>query len=244
MGPVLDGLTQLQSVENRLRASKTKLSRCRRNVILQENRVRNLQNDLQAKHDEIMLMKVQSDRLQLELNSRDESIAKVRGALNTAKTNKEYAALLTQLNTSKADNSKLESQILELMKNIEADDAHCAEIKAQIDGEKNKLDDVRKETEVAAAKHEAEILEIQAEWDQAAKNIPAEALEVFDRVAETYDGQALANVEMHDSRTQGYSCSGCFMGLTTETANVLMTKDEIIRCPNCTRILVFGDSET
>jgi len=244
MGPVLNGLTQLQSVENRLRACKAKLARCRRNVILQENRVRNLQSDLAAKHDEIQLMKLQSDRLQLELNSREESIAKVRGALNTAKTNKEYAALLTQLNTSKADNSKLESQILELMRNIEVDDEHCAEIQTQIDEEKNKLDEVRKETEASAAKHEAEILEIQAEWDQAAKNIPAEALVVFNRVAETYDGQALANIEMHDSRTQAYSCSGCFMGLTAETANVLMTKDEIIRCPNCTRILVLADSET
>ena len=87
MGSVLNGLTQLQSVENHLRACKAKLARCRRNVILQENRVRNLQSDLAAKHDEIQLMKVQSDRLQLELNSRDESIAKVRAALNTAKTN-------------------------------------------------------------------------------------------------------------------------------------------------------------
>ena len=30
------------------------------------------------------------------------------------------------------------------------------------------------------------------------------------------------------------------MGIAAEFVNVLMTKDEIIRCPNCTRILVLG----
>ncbi len=31
------------------------------------------------------------------------------------------------------------------------------------------------------------------------------------------------------------------MGLTAETVNKLMTKDDVIRCPTCTRILVLKD---
>ena len=52
MGPVLNGLIKLQSVENRLRAAKAKLTRCRRNVIIQENQIRSLQNALEAKKEE------------------------------------------------------------------------------------------------------------------------------------------------------------------------------------------------
>jgi len=70
MGPVLNGLTKLQSVENRLRAAKAKLARCRRSVILQENQVRTLQNALEAKKEEIQLTKVQSDRLELDAEYR------------------------------------------------------------------------------------------------------------------------------------------------------------------------------
>jgi predicted nucleic acid-binding Zn-ribbon protein len=33
------------------------------------------------------------------------------------------------------------------------------------------------------------------------------------------------------------------MGITAESINLLMTKDDLIRCPNCTRILVLGDTE-
>jgi len=60
MGPILHGLIKLQSVENRLRAAKAKLSRSRRSVIIQENQVRSLQNALEAKREELQLTKVQS----------------------------------------------------------------------------------------------------------------------------------------------------------------------------------------
>jgi hypothetical protein len=244
MGPVLHSLIKLQSVENRLRAVKAKLTRCRRNVILQENQVRSLQNALEAKKEELMLMRVQADRLELELKSRNEAISKLRAALNMAKTNKEYAAVLTQLNTGKADNVKIENQILDLMNSIEADEAQCTELQSQIEEQKEKLKQVRVETEASASKYEAEMADIQAEWEKLAEEIPPEPIRVFKRVAETYDGEALAVVERQDGRGDVFTCGGCFMGLTTETANMLMTKDEIIRCPNCTRILVLETSES
>ena len=241
MGPVLDGLVKLQSVENRLRAAKAKLARCRRNVIIQENQIRSLQNAFEAKKEEIQLTKIQSDRLELELKTRDEQIARLRASLNTAKTNKEYAALLTQLNTTKADNSKNETQILDLLKDIEADEAECETIQNQIAQQKQTLEQTRKETEFLATKYEAEIEEIQIEWNQVAQTITTNPLEIFKRVAETYDGEALAVVDrQQEGRTEAYACGGCFMGITAESVNLLMTKDDIIRCPNCTRILVLG----
>ncbi|MCH8216061.1 MAG: hypothetical protein IH892_04740 [Planctomycetes bacterium] len=243
MSSLLSGLTKLQSVESRLRAAKAKLARCRRSVVLQENRIRSEQNALEAKKEEVQLTKLQSDRLELELRSRDAEIAKLRAALNGAKTNKEYASLLTLLNTNKADNSKLETQILELMKDIEIDQAECDKILATIDQQKAQLDKVRHEAEVASVKLEEEVIAMQAEWDDAARDIPAEFLETFNRVADTYDGEAVVEVDtQHSSKTSSYSCGGCFMSVTAECVNQLMTKDEIVRCSNCTRILVLSKS--
>ncbi|MEN6577961.1 MAG: C4-type zinc ribbon domain-containing protein [Phycisphaerales bacterium] len=243
MGPILYGLMKLQSVENRLRAAQAKLSRSRRNVIIQENQVRSFQNALEAKKEELQLTKVQSSRLELELKTRDAEVSKLRAALNTAKSNKEYAAVLTQLNTTRADNSKLETQILELMKAVEADEAECETIRKQIEAQKQQLEQTRKATDASAAEHEAEIAKIQAEWNEAAKAIPPEPLKVFKRVAETYDGEAVAQVEEQEGRNAAYSCGGCFMGITTESVNLLMTRDDLIRCPNCTRILVLTNAQ-
>ncbi|MBN1124061.1 MAG: hypothetical protein JXA82_03575 [Sedimentisphaerales bacterium] len=243
MGPVLHGLIRLQRVENRLRAVKAKLARCRRRILFQENQLRTLQNELEAKQEEIKLTRMQSDRLELELKSRDEKVARLRAALNMAKSNKEYSAILTELNTAKADNSKVESQILDLMKNVETDEAECKEIQTKINEQKNRLEEVRKESETQAAQHEKEIAEIQVEWDKAAKDVPPDALEVFKRVADNYDGEALATVEQVNESAELYSCGGCYMGLTAETLNQLMTHDDIIRCGSCTRILVLKETQ-
>jgi len=180
----------------------------------------------------------------LELKTRDEEVAKLRAVLNTVKTNKEYAAVLTQLNTTKADNSKIETQVLELLKDIETDETECKELQKQIEQQKQHLEKLRTESEVLASKYQAEIDQIQAEWDDAAQTIPQEALEIFKRVAETYDGQAVVEVEQQEDKRETYSCGGCFMGITAECVNLLMTKDDIIRCSNCTRILVLGSSDS
>lgn len=243
MGTVLNALVKLQSVENNLRAAKAKLARCRRNVLLKENQLRTLQNSLEAKKEEIQLTRIQADRLELELKDADQTLAKYRAALNNSKSNKEYAAILTELNTTKADTSKIESQTLELMKNIDADQQQSHQIEQQIEQDKNELNEIRKQTDEIAKKYEAEIAEIEQQWQKAASEVSGEVLEIFKRVAETYDGEALAEIEIHDNRSGVYTCGGCFMSLTTETANTLLSRDEIIRCPNCTRILFFKEAE-
>ena len=242
MGPVLLGLIKLQRVENRLRAVKTKLTRSRRSVIFQENQLRTLQSGIEAKLEEIKLTKIQVDRLELELKSRDEHIEKLRGHLNLARTNKEYSALLTELNTAKADDSKLETQVLELMKNVEIDEASCAELKNQIEEQKVKLEEIRKEAEAKSSAFQKEIDEIQTEWDTVAKEVTNKnALAIFERVAETYDGEAMAEVEGVEESSSSFSCGGCFMGIPAEVVNILSSHDEIVRCSNCTRILYLKD---
>ncbi len=243
MGTVLNALVKLQSVESNLRAAKAKLARCRRNVIIKENQLRTLQNSLDAKKEEIQLTRIQADRLELELKGADQTLAKYRAALNNAKSNKEYAAILTELNTTKADSSKIETQTLELMKNIDTDQQQCDQIQQQLEQGKTELNETRKQTDELAKKYEAEIAEIDQQWQKAASQVSTEALEIFRRVAETYDGEALAEIEIRDNRSGVYTCGGCFMSLTTETANTLLSRDEIIRCPNCTRILYLKEAE-
>jgi predicted nucleic acid-binding Zn-ribbon protein len=243
MGPLLKGLIKLQSVENRLRIVTAKLTRCRRSVIFQENQLRALQSAFEAKKEEIKLTRVQSDRLEVELKSRDEHIAKYRAALNLAKTNKEYSAILTELNTNKADNSKLEADILELMRTTEADTTECTELEIQIAEQTEKVDEIRKTAESNAIDIEQEVTRVQLEWNAAAEGIGPGPLEVFKRTADTYDGEALAHTQQQDERTGVYSCSGCYMRTPDEIVNQLMTNDDLIRCSNCSRILVLDQTD-
>ncbi|MCE5185693.1 MAG: C4-type zinc ribbon domain-containing protein [Planctomycetaceae bacterium] len=189
------------------------------------------------------LTNLQVSRLELDLKGRDDQISKLRSQLNLARTNKEYSALLTELNTAKADDSKLESQVLELMRNVEVDQAACEEIKKQIEEQRVKVEEVRKDSESKAVELEKDVEEIQKEWNEASKDIPGDALHIFERVAETYDGEAMAEIEQPQENGDSYACGGCFMGIPAEVINILSGRDEIIRCTSCTRILYLKDKE-
>ena len=51
MGPILNGLKNLQEVESRLRGVKQKLARTRRGLTLHEDRLRSIKNNVEVKKD-------------------------------------------------------------------------------------------------------------------------------------------------------------------------------------------------
>jgi len=242
MGSVLGSLINLQEVESQLRGVKARLSRAKRVVALQENQLRILTASLEAKQHEIKLVKMEIDSLELELKSRDESLEKYRNALNLAKNNKEYAAILTEINLNKADNSKIENKMLELMKSIEVEEAACAELNSEIDQQQVRVDEAKSVSQAKIAEIEEKITKIEAQWKSTSSGLPAESLLLFQRLSDTYDGEALAFIEISDPRRKSYSCGGCYMALTNETVNQLLSKDEILQCPNCSRIVVLEKS--
>ncbi len=242
MGPVLESLVKLQEVENQLKGTKARLARAKRAVTLQENQLRSLVNSLEEKQHEIKLLKAEIDSQSLDLKSRDSSLEKYREALNLAKNNKEYAAILTEINLNKADNSKIENKILELMKSVEEQEALCGELEKEIQAQQAKVDEVKNDSKDKITEIEEKISEIQQQWEAASKGIPAEVLSLFQKLSDTYDGEAIASVEMSNPRRKVYTCSGCYMTLTNEAVNKLLTTDDVFQCPSCSRIVVLEES--
>jgi predicted nucleic acid-binding Zn-ribbon protein len=241
MGPVLSSLVELQSVETRLRQAEQKLKRTRRAVTRQELQIARLKEALAARHEDIRLTRLHYDRIELDLRSREAEIAKLRVALNTARTNKDYSAILTRINTDKADSSKLEDQCLQLMSQIEADQAQSKLLQAEIAQEEQKLAGIRTETDSKSAQLEVEVNQLRHEHEQAASHVPPKERSMFRRLAERYDGEVLAVIE-EQNRRGDYICSGCYIKVTLECVNALMTRDEMFNCPNCGRILVLDSA--
>ena len=185
-----------------------------------------------------MLTRLQSSKLELELKIEDDEIAKMRVALNSAKTNKEYSAILTRLNTDKADKSKLEEQILTLMNQIEADQKECRESRAAMEQDQEKLEGIRGECEARQAKIQADIDSLTIHYDQAAGEVPAKEREMFTRLASRFDGEVMVEITK-SSRKDEQTCGGCYMSIPLEYVNALMTKDEVVVCPSCGRFLAL-----
>ncbi len=116
---LIDALHQLQAVENKLRQIRDQLDRKSRAVKAQTVRLTTIEDELADKHEEVKRRQVATAQIELQFKSRQVSIDKHRQQLNSAKSNKEYSAILTQLNTERADNSKIEDRVLQEMSAID-----------------------------------------------------------------------------------------------------------------------------
>jgi len=238
MGTMLQALLRLQSVERQLAQVRGRLKTRQNAVAAQQHRIEQVKKDYEALHDKAMQRQKDADRVGLDLKGGEDKVSKYRAVLNTAKTNKEYAAILTQINTLKADNAKQEDEILRIMQEVESVRAEAAKAKAQVDAEEKRLAEVTASSAAEIQRLTGMHDDLSAQRAAAAGDVPSEALAVFERIAVNYDGEAMAIVEVHGKRPPyDYVCGGCYMSLNAEHANALKVRDEIRTCDNCGRIL-------
>lgn len=241
MGQTLDALHRLQVVEKNLAGIRGDRAIKLRRVEGQQARIEKADKQHAEVRSKSQTAQIRLDALQLDIAAREESVVKHRAALNQAKTNKEYAAILTAMNTEKADNSKIETDVLELMQEVQdrSDEAKAieedrtnaeegvAKAQAALDAFDNRVRD----------RQEA----LRAEREECAHNIDPSTLATFTRVAEHHDGEAMVSIQKLHPRRPDYMCGGCNVMITLEVMNTLQSRDEIQNCSACGRILFLED---
>ncbi len=237
MGATLESLHALQDLELQITDIRRQLAAKERSVTRQAAKVREAENALASEREELRRVQMEQDELDVDLKARDANVTKLRDMLNSVRTNKEYAAVLSQLNNEKADKSRLESRAFELLENVEAKKRTFAEHEQAVQQEARRLATLETQLAQAKASFADRLSGLEGERDKAAEQLEAKALELFNRISERYEGEVMARVIQVHPRRQEYLCEGCNMGLAAERANLLMTRDEVITCDNCGRIL-------
>jgi predicted nucleic acid-binding Zn-ribbon protein len=242
MGATLDALRQLQDIETQLRSIRERIASKRRSADAHKRRVASLERQIADTHLLKTNAQAEADKLELDRASREEHIAKLRDSLNRTKTNKEYSAILTQLNTDKSDGLKLEDQVLAALSTVDELKAQETRLRAEIENEQRRA----KELDQAAADFEAqlsrELGDLESQRTAAAEDIPPESLTMFERACERHDGEGMARaVQTHPKRAE-YVCGGCNMSMTLETINALQSRDVVCPCQTCLRILYLDSA--
>ncbi|MDD5155860.1 MAG: C4-type zinc ribbon domain-containing protein [Candidatus Omnitrophica bacterium] len=181
------------------------------------------------------LQKLKKDK-ELELASKEEGAKKLQSQLYQLKTNKEYQAMLQQINDTKADASVIEDKILELMDQIDS-------LKTGVDKEKLVLQQEEKALGVEKGKIQDRVKEIddrlsqlEAQKKQVIPEIDTKILPQYERILKSRDG--LAIVQVKDN-----SCGGCNMHVPPQVINLIRMYERIITCEVCNRMLYIGEDE-
>jgi len=244
MGATIEALHNLQEIEIQIAEIQRRLNRKHRACQRQATEIAGLDREIAAIRAELHVKQKDADRLNLDLRTHESQVAKLRDALNEAKNQKEYSAVLTQLNTFKADNSKAEERIIELMTMIDEKKKRIAELETNRAKEQEKLADLQATAKDAEDKASGRLSALRAERDQATTGIPPDTLDMFSRVAAKNDGEAMAMIMRTHPRRQEYACEGCNMSITIEQVNNVLSRDEAVLCNVCGRILYSETSAT
>ncbi len=166
----------------------------------------------------------------------NEGIVKAKERLLEVKNNKEYQAILKEIETAEASLGDIETQIISLLEEmdklavlVKKDEEILNQHKQKYEEEKNKI--------------QADIASIDTDftgWE-----------EKRGALTNRVDGALLAKYEKLKKRGNGIGvisvwkavCNGCHMNIPPQLYNELQKSSELLSCPNCNRIIYFENKE-
>jgi uncharacterized protein len=159
-------------------------------------------------------------------------LSKFKDQLMEVKTNKEYQAMLKEIEAAQNEVRHLEDKILERM--LEADDlaARAKEAEARLAADKQVIADERRQLE-------AETATLRRELEEATARRAAVAGQITPALVATYEtvrarrGTAVVEVK-------GGYCTACHVRMRPQVANELRRNEIIFQCESCQRVLYFG----
>jgi predicted nucleic acid-binding Zn-ribbon protein len=237
MGPTNVALLKLYEAETHLREAQRKLDSATRNVRLQQRKVDDLTSRQQTTADSLIKQRAKGSELDLEIKSKDEKIEHLRNQQASAQTNREYQAFLIEINTHKVDKAKIEEEALKIMEAVEALQKETESLATQLTAESAKLVELRGSIDDRVKQLTADVEAARPLRDEAAQAVSPTARLLFERLAERYDGEAMEPIDKPHPKREEYVAMICNVDLTVDIYNRLHTRDEVIGCPSCGRLM-------
>jgi len=145
-----EALHELYLVDQQVRGLQSRLDAATTYVRVQTNKLDTLNKQLAELSDQHRQAQASEANLENDIKGAEQRIEKLREQMNSAKTNKEYSAFLVEVNTLKADKSKLEERALELLGESDKLKERIDELKRQVESlekENDKLETKLREAE-------------------------------------------------------------------------------------------------
>jgi hypothetical protein len=231
MIPRLEQLIRLQRAESDLRRTQADLAEI-------PKRKAEMEGELAAGRAQLERARAALDesvkarrRYEAELQDLEGKRSKYKGQLMEVKTNKEYTAMLHEIEGVEREIRGREDQVLGEMEKAESLTGEVKREEAAFKaGEERHRADLRALDERSRAL-EGEARRLTTERDQVAADLDPDTLDLFQRVARL---RGVAVAEARDGM-----CQVCHVKLRLQMFSDIKRNEEIVQCPACNRILYY-----
>ncbi len=223
-------LRELQEIDQELAeiiAIRTRHESELQGLTADKERIQAMVDELSAQLDELQKEEAQ---LQQELLGEKDQIEKVEARLPEIQTQKEYVAVLKEIDMAKkasietlAKTAEKEKEIAELQADLDEKQTELAAISEKSEARQAEVTELLKEND---GKAEAR----QSTRDSLAKDLPKPLLRKYQQIFARRGGLAV-------TRVADGACLGCNMQLPPQQYNQLHRGTELQSCPHCNRLL-------
>lgn len=198
-------------------------------------------NEAQLKYEtcvkDLEEARVKQKKLELEVKTREESLQKYQQQMMSIKTNKEYDALVAEIDIVKGDISIMETELLETIDFLNT-------LEKNIDDYKTKFEQINENntSQLAVLQEKIDtigdkVADKVGERDGVTGDIPKQVLSIYNRVRKGKGGSAVVPVKKR-------ACGACYKSLTAKKIQEIRKATKILTCDNCGRLLYWDDDES
>lgn len=234
MQPALETLLIVQDRDLRILALRKDIANMPRMIELAKTRLHGDQTAVAKAKEALQGNEVLVKRLELDIQTRRNTLQRLRTQQFETKKNEEYKALGNEVERYLAEIGRLEDEELGLMEKSEQLRAVLATAETALRRTQDLVDAELRQLEERKRNDEGQIAALTGERDGFAVKVEPQLIGVYDRLFKAKQGAALVALAAGQ-------CKGCHMKVTTSTVLKAKTEQEITHCENCGRILYFEE---
>lgn len=170
--------------------------------------------------------------LERELDNDQERLLRTQSRLHAIKTNKEYSAILAEIESGKDRIARLEDRVLELMEVGDAQQQSTQTHELVIQQASQELEQQAKKIHDTQRELVEEISINDAEREQLLIQVSDIFLAAYERASSLNRGVGVVTVN------EGI-CAGCYLRIPPQMVSEIRQQDAIVTCPHCQRILLW-----
>ncbi len=232
MDEQLSLLIALQEIDTKLRTMTEEKNRLPAILASLERRRETSKEELDKIREALLAAQKNKRDRDKDLEAGIQKIEKLRSRTSEIKTNKEYTALLKEIEIAEQEDKAIEDEILGLMEKIDAAGAEITSAEKRAVEEEAAIEAERKQHEDEFSKLEKELRTVEQSRQDAASRLGPSVLARYQKLVRAKSGAVVVEA-------RGESCSGCHMSIPPQVYVNVKKNDSIIGCPHCGRILYF-----
>jgi len=230
------GLIQLQDCDNRINDIIDRKTEGPLRIEKLEDEVNAIEKRFQEENDRLGLLKKDRRQIEQDLQEIENNTEKSEIKLASIKSNKEYRAVLKEIDDLNRNRLMTEEKVLQLMEEIEDLERKCNENNDQEAEFRKKYEMDRDEILKELKYLDRELENLEKQRINICETIDQELLEKYIFLRERKGGQAIGPV------VSGV-CQICHMGIPPQKFNELIGGHVLLTCPSCNRLIYWGEDE-